>query len=188
MSNRPNFDRLQSEIGTAIVYDPVPKQEGEQYRYWRGLSLARLALELSLANFSLQLDGQPPYFIEGSRQFARNVADSISIGQRTAQIDNVFPELSKFLSREMELARTKEGLRRCLPHPGIVIAHLEQTPQTIIPDSRGSQYGIKIPTGLHDIDPYSYEFIGNYFDVDLQNLIGNPQTDLMHSVEPLQHT
>lgn len=57
------YDRLVADIDRALVYDNVPPAERESdYRYWRAVSLARLALELSNGNDALTLDGMPVHF------------------------------------------------------------------------------------------------------------------------------
>ena len=59
-------------------------QRESDYRYWRAVSLARLALELSNGNDMLTLDGVPVHF---TRHYAdaRRTAQSIARGRWTYQ-------------------------------------------------------------------------------------------------------
>lgn len=77
------YDRLVADIDRALVYDNVPPAERD-YRYWRAVSLARLALELSNGNDALTLDGMPVHF---TRHYAdaRRTAQSIARGLWTYQ-------------------------------------------------------------------------------------------------------
>jgi hypothetical protein len=57
---KPNLDRLLDDMNKTKIYDPV--SERERYEWFRGASLARIALELMEGNYRLALDGNPIHF------------------------------------------------------------------------------------------------------------------------------
>lgn len=150
------FDRLIEDIGSPVVYDPVPDSERERaYKYWRGLSLARLALELSMGNKTLSLGGNPVHFID-YRNYAVNVAKDIARG---ASLNQTQPDDCVKIEHALGVSFTSKT-----PHPSLVVAHRELNPVTFA-SSKGDCHGVVIPGYLSDLDTYSQEFIKDYFKI-----------------------
>ena len=122
-------------------------QRESDYRYWRAVSLARLALELSNGNDMLTLDGMPVHF---TRHYAdaRRTAQSIARGQWVYQTRGREEEIAAMIHHEF---RPEQQLQ-----PSLIIAH--------------RQYCVRIGGHMTDIDQYSQEFLEDYFQIDLNNI------------------
>lgn len=163
---KPNLDRLKEDIGTSVVYDVVPNAERDSYRYWRGLSLVRMALELSRGNRSLELDGNPVHFAD-FHTYAFNVAKDIANGG---------------CSITQTSGAAESGIRGMLddgeftfetPHPALVVAHKDKNPHTF-PSDMGMGHGFCIYGRLTDLDEHLRQFIEDYFEVRLATMPPRP--------------
>ena len=155
------YDRLVADIDRALVYDNVPPAERESdYRYWRAVSLARLALELSNGNDTLTLDGAPVHF---TRHYAdaRRTAQSIARGRWTYQTRGREEEIAAMIHHEF---RPEQQLQ-----PALIIAHRQYHAVTK-PDYMGMPDCVRIGGRMTDIDQYSQEFLEDYFQIDLDNI------------------
>ena len=155
------YDRLVADIDRALVYDNVPPAERESdYRYWRAVSLARLALELSNGNDMLTLDGAPVHF---TRHYAdaRRTAQSIARGRWTYQTRGREKEIAVAIHHEF---RPEQQLQ-----PALIIAHRQYHAVTK-PDRMGMPDCVRIGGRMTDIDQYSQEFLEDYFQIDLNNI------------------
>ena len=158
------YDRLVADIDRVLVYDNVPPAERESdYRYWRAVGLARLALELSNGNDALTLDGMPVHF---TRHYAdaRRTAQSISRGQWTYQTRGREEEIAAMINHEF---RPEQQLQ-----PALIIAHKRHHAATK-PDYMGMPDCVRIGGHMTDIDQYSQEFLEDYFQIDLNNIKNN---------------
>ena len=154
------YDRLVADIDRALVYDSVPPAERESdYRYWRAVSLARLALELSNGNDALTLDGIPVHF---TRHYAdaRRTAQSIARGQWTYQTRGREEEIAAAIHHEF---RPEQQLQ-----PALIIAHKRHHAVTK-PDYMGMPDCVRIGGHMTDTDQYSQEFLEDYFQIHLNN-------------------
>lgn len=118
------YDRLVADIDRALVYDNVPPAERESdYRYWRAVSLARLALELSNGNDMLTLDGMPVHF---TRHYAdaRRTAQLIARGQWTYQTRGREEELAAMINHEF---RPEQQLQPSLIYCASAISRCNET-------------------------------------------------------------
>ncbi len=158
------YDRLTADIDRALVYDNVPPAERVcDYRYWRAVSLARLALELSNGNDMLTLDGMPVHF---TRHYAdaRRTAQSIARGQWVYQTRGREEEIAAMIHHEF---RPEQQLQ-----PALIIAHRQYHAVTK-PDHMGLPDCVRIGGRMTDIDRYSQEFLEDYFQIDLNNIKNN---------------
>ena len=158
------YDRLTADIDRALVYDNVPPAERVcDYRYWRAVSLARLALELSNGNDMLTLDGMPVHF---TRHYAdaRRTAQSIARGQWVYQTRGREEEIAAMIHHEF---RPEQQLQ-----PALIIAHRQYHAVTK-PDHMGLPDCVRIGGRMTDIDRYSQEFLEDYFHIDLDNIKNN---------------
>ena len=158
------YDRLVADIDRALVYDNVPPAERESdYRYWRAVSLARLALELSNGNDALTLDGMPVHF---TRHYADawHTAQSIARGQWAYQTRGREEEIVAAIHHEF---RPEQQLQ-----PALIIAHRQYHAVTK-PDYMGMPDCVRIGGRMTDIDRYSQEFLEDYFQIDLNNIKNN---------------
>ena len=158
------YDRLVADIDRALVYDNVPPAERESdYRYWRAVSLARLALELSNGNDMLTLDGVPVHF---TRHYAdaRRTAQSIARGRWTYQTRGRKEEIAAMIHHEF---RPEQQLQ-----PALIIAHRQHHAATKL-DYMGMPGCVRIGGYMTDIDRYSQEFLEDYFQIDLDNIKNN---------------
>lgn len=158
------YDRLVADIDRALVYDNVPPAESARdYRYWRAVSLARLALELSNGNDALTLDGMPVHF---TRHYADawRTAQSIARGLWTYQTRGREEEIVATINHEF---RPEQQLQSVL-----IIAHW-QYHAVIKPDYMGMPDCARIGGHMTDIDRYSQEFLEDYFQINLDNIKNN---------------
>ena len=158
------YDRLVTDIDRALVYDNVPPAERESdYRYWRAVSLARLALELSNGNDMLTLDGVPVHF---TRHYAdaRRTAQSIARGRWTYQTRGREEEIAAMIHHEF---RSEQQLQ-----PALIIAHRQYHAATK-PDYMGMPDCVRIGGRMTHIDQYSQELLEDYFQIDLDNIKNN---------------
>lgn len=158
------YDRLVADIDRALVYDNVPPAERESdYRYWRAVSLARLALELSNGNDALTLDGVPVHF---TRHYAdaRRTAQSIARGRWTYQTRGREEEIAAMIHHEF---RSEQQLQ-----PALIIAHRQYHAATK-PDYMGMPDCVRIGGRMTHIDQYSQELLEDYFQIDLDNIKNN---------------
>lgn len=138
------------------------QREGD-YRYWRAVSLARLALELSNGNDAFTLDGMPVHF---TRHYAdaRRTAQSIARGQWAYQTRGREEEIAAMINHEF---RPGQQLQ-----PALIIAHKRHHAVTK-PDYMGMPDCVRIGGHTTDIDQYSQEFLEDYFQIDLNNIKNN---------------
>ena len=138
-------------------------QRERDYRYWRAVSLARLALELSNGNDMLTLDGMPVHF---TRHYAdaRRTAQSIARGQWVYQTRGREEEIAAMIHHEF---RPEQQLQ-----PALIIAHRQYHAVTK-PDHMGLPDCVRIGGRMTDIDRYSQEFLEDYFQIDLNNIKNN---------------
>lgn len=139
------------------MFDPVPEDDREMYTHWRGLSLARLALELSKGSRSLNLDGGPVHFAD-KHSYALNTAHSISIGSRITQTRGKGGDISNTLGREFDPET---------PHPALVVALEDATKHHFTPSDIGAQHGLTTYSMLSALDPSSKSFIEDYFKIKI---------------------
>ena len=150
----------------------------ESYRYWRGLSLARLALELSRGDRTLQLDGEPIHFAD-VHLYAANTAKSIADGGQITQTQEAARRgISVLLRREFD-ANTK--------HPALVVA-LSQRDAYTQPSTQGMMQGVRICGLLTDLDPFSQDFIKSYFGLPTLEPNGLSEPQRMERLLPSTHS
>lgn len=148
-----NFNRLRNDIGESVVYDVVPDSERESYKYWRGLSLARLALELSRGNRTFQFGMDGVHFAD-FHLYAYNVARDIAAGASPLQTQ---PEDCSAIQQAIGERFTSKT-----PHSALVVAYARPNAYTV-PSDKGECHGVKLYGQLTDLDKYSQEFIQDYF-------------------------
>ncbi|QJU05326.1 hypothetical protein FBF32_03770 [Candidatus Saccharibacteria bacterium oral taxon 488] len=150
-----NFNRLRNDIGEPVVYDVVPdsERERESYRYWRGLSLARLALELSRGNRTFQFGTDGVHFAD-FHLYAYNVARDIAAGASPLQTQ---PEDCSAIQQAIGERFTSKT-----PHPALVVAYARPNAY-VVPSDRGLCHGVTLYGQLTDLDKHSQEFVQDYF-------------------------
>lgn len=154
-----NLERLNADIRAGgAVYDPVPESERHGYSFWRGLSLGRLALELTRGNFSLELDSKPVHF---GREYPYAVLLAGNIAQGAWYLQT--PQ------RVCAALECELGVQ--LPYgagqPALIVAHHDPSPMAT-PSNTYLPFGFKIGGPLTSLDPHSQQFIEDYFQVSLR--------------------
>ncbi len=143
--------RLKRDIENPQVYQPVPLESRNNYAYWRGVNLTRLALELA----SERSERDDIYFApqySDALDFAKDTASSI--------MANTPQEL-------VGAIRDTLGLRmdRRTPQPSIVVAHND----TEVNAKPGTLDWVIIDANWRNFDPFSREFIEDYFKLSLKD-------------------
>lgn len=133
------------------------QRERESYRYWRGLSLARLALELTQGNRTLQLGGNAVHFAD-THSYAFYTARDIAGGGRVTQT-----QPGDCIAIEQALG-VKFDYKT--PHSALVVAYNHPSPYPL-PSDRGLCHGVKLNGLLTDLDRHSQEFIEDYFKMKI---------------------
>lgn len=138
-----NFESLY-EMGK-IAVEPVPKDERAKYRYWRGASLAKIAINLARGHTTLNAGSDLVAHVTDSYAYALSAAtDGARLTQLTGRDRAELSELT--------------GHPLGSPLPGIVIALNEVFNTLELSASEyGSQHGFVLqrPLTMEMLDPYS---------------------------------
>jgi hypothetical protein len=144
---RVNIDALY-ELG-AVVLEPVPLEQRQMYKYWRGASLAKLALNFARGVRTLNAGTDPVAHFTESYSYAVNTSKHSSRQTQWTAEDKI--ELSQVTGRDIEAPLPSIAFALDERYNGIHMRHATQ--------GMGHGYVFEGHLPLSMIDPYSRELI-----------------------------
>lgn len=162
--NGVRLDKLLAMEPDSVV-DAVPISEHDNYTYWRGLHLGKVALNLLRGRFFINAGESDTtiHFID-SRDIAQGYARS------EARLKNRFSALTQWNPADEQ--RFKEITALSVPDhfAGAVVAYRHHGYLPRATQGVGHGYAINATVSFNDIDPYSREALEDLFEMDLTNV------------------
>ncbi len=144
------------------VINAVPEDQRQDYWYWRGVHLGKVALNLMQRRMVINA-GTNDHLIHFSGQYD----DAPRIAQRIAQPTSIHSATSQWNDADAQLFAELAGVPAPDHFAGAVIAARYVGRWSTSKHDPGWGYSVERPVGFHEIDPHSLRALEKLFGVDL---------------------
>ncbi len=157
-----SVERLREREGA--VLEPVPEDQRTKYRFWRGVHLGRVAVNVS-RGYRVIAAGTDVHWMD-DYLYAKNVATELVRSGSAARL--------QFAEEDERVLSEKFPLLQDFDFPVIVVALDEQYNDGLglLPSTSGERHGyVSLAASFESLDPYSQQ--------TLERLFGSPRPDAL---------